>query len=214
MSTYDIQDVVDIHLQAFDGFFLASLGPRFLKQFYSAVIEDPTGITLVAVKDEEIYGFVAGTIKPSEFYRRLIIKRALSLFLASIVPILVNPRIIPRLVRGFSLPTQSARPEGWGTLQSLAVSPNAQHKGIGHLLVSEFLKVASARSLTKINLLTDKNNNDPVNHFYQRFGFYLGQSYVTPEGRWINEYVYDLDKLLLEPDPIHRSDSLKTKESN
>lgn len=194
MSTSDIQNIVDIHLQAFDGFFLTSLGPRFLKQFYSAVIEDPTGITLVAVKDEEIYGFVAGTIKPSEFYRRLIIKKAGSLFLASIIPILVNPRIIPRLVRGFSLPTQSARPEGWGTLQSLAVSPSAQHKGIGHLLVSAFLNESSLRGLAKINLLTDKHNNDLVNNFYMRFGFYLDQYFVTPEGRWINEYVYDLKK--------------------
>jgi hypothetical protein len=39
-----IEQVVDIHLQAFPNFFLSFLGPRFLREFYAFFLVDPLGI--------------------------------------------------------------------------------------------------------------------------------------------------------------------------
>lgn len=190
----DIKRVVEIHMNAFEGFFLTSLGPRFLAEFYSAAIEDPTGINLLAFDENNIYGFVVGTIKPTKFYGRLIISRSLKFFWISLPSIIRKPRIIPHLLRGFILPSEAARPEGWGTLLSIGVAKEGQHLGIGHLLITAFLKEAIQHGLKKVNLLTDKFNNEAVNNFYSQHGFHIDHSFATHEGRWMNEYVIDLAK--------------------
>jgi ribosomal protein S18 acetylase RimI-like enzyme len=77
---------------------------------------------------------------------------------------------------------------------SIAVHPNYQNKGIGKLLVQEFLGEIRRRGIQRVNLTTDKEKNDAVNVFYQRLGFQLTRSFVTPEGRWMNEYVITLSK--------------------
>jgi ribosomal protein S18 acetylase RimI-like enzyme len=192
MTKHDIKRVVEVHMNAFEGFFLSSLGPRFLAVFYSTLIDDPTGISLVAYDERDIYGFVVGTTKPSRFYWRLIVSRSINFLFASLPSIIRNPKILPHLLRGFLLPTGAARPEGWGTLLSLAVAREGQNLGIGHLLVINFISEAVKKGLKKINLLTDKYNNDIVNNFYYKHDFRIDRSFKTPEGRWMNEYVLDL----------------------
>lgn len=204
MTQSDVKRVVELHQNAFEGFFLTSLGSRFLTEIYSAIVEDPTGISLLAYDGQDIYGFAVGTTKPAKFYRRLIRKRLWKFFLASLAPIIRNPRILPHLVRGLSLPTEAARPEGWGTLLSIGVTREARNLGIGHLLVTAFLKESVQRGLKKVNLLTDKYHNDAVNNFYQHEGFQYDHSFVTAEGRWMNEYVIDL--------PVSWSSSSKRNE--
>lgn len=192
MTQSDLKRVVEIHQNAFEGFFLTSLGPRFLEEIYSATVEDPTGISLLARDGHDIYGFAIGTIKPAKYYRRLIKLRLWKLGFASLAPIIRHPRILPHLIRGFSLPTEAARPEGWGTLLSIGVAKEAQNLGIGHLLVTAFIKESVQRGLKKVNLQTDKYHNDAVINFYQREGFQYDHSFRTAEGRWMNEYVIDL----------------------
>lgn len=195
MAHSDVPRVTEIHRNAFAGFFLTSLGPRFLKVFYSAVIDDPTGISLLAYNDQDIFGFAVGTSRPKRFYRRLIIRRSLQFFWAALPSILASPRIVPHLIRGFFLPREAARPDGWGTLLSIGVAKEGQNLGIGHLLITSFLNEGKARGLRKINLLTDKEHNEKVNNFYLNNGFTVERSFKTHEGRWMNEYVIELPDL-------------------
>jgi GNAT superfamily N-acetyltransferase len=191
MTQADVKKVVEIHLNAFKGV-LTSLGSRFLTEFYSAVVEDPTGISLFAIDEQGIYGFAIGTIKPAQFYYRLIIKRTWKFFGATLPTIIRDPRILPHLLRGFLLPTIAAKPAGWGTLLFLAVAREGQNRGIGRLLITSFLDEGEQRGLKKINLLTYKYHNDAVNNFYRMEGFRVDHSFKTVEGRWMNEYVIDL----------------------
>jgi ribosomal protein S18 acetylase RimI-like enzyme len=160
--------------------------------FYSALIDDPAGISIIAINERDIIGFVVGTIKPSRFYTRLILSRSINFLIASLPSIVNNPKILPHLLRGLLLPAEAARPDGWGTLLSLAVAKEGQNLGTGHLLVINFIKEAEKKGLKKINLLTDKYDNDAVNNFYNKHNFRIDHSFKTPEGRWMNEYVLDL----------------------
>jgi ribosomal protein S18 acetylase RimI-like enzyme len=90
------------------------------------------------------------------------------------------------------MPQQADPGEGCGTLMSIAVLPETQGKGIGRKLVDAFLVEADRRGLKQVNLLTDKQDNNATNRFYQRYGFHVHRSYITPEGREINEYRIDL----------------------
>lgn len=71
---------------------------------------------------------------------------------------------------------------------SLAVSPDAQRSGVGRTLNHAFLEEASRRGAKRVLLTTDRIGNDSVNRFYEKEGFRISRTFVTPEGRQMNEY--------------------------
>jgi len=70
----DVKDIVKIHLDAFKGFFLSSLGPAFLTFYYSCFIKSDETVTMIADEDGVIYGFSAATKVCKGFNSRLIKK--------------------------------------------------------------------------------------------------------------------------------------------
>lgn len=188
----DVAAVVAMHLESFSGFFLSFLGPAFLRELYTATLADPSGIGLVAENGEDICGFVTGTSQPSGFYSRLARRRWWRFGWAAVGPVLKRPLIITRLFRAFSMPEQVTQEERRGTLMSIAVLPAHQGKGIGQALVREFIETATRRDLRRIDLTTDRTDNDATNRFYQNLGFTCQRTYTTPEGRAMNEYVIDV----------------------
>jgi ribosomal protein S18 acetylase RimI-like enzyme len=156
---------------------------------YVGILKDPAGIAYVYEDQGHLLGFVAGTSQPAGFYSRLLQRRWWRFGMASLVPILKNPLIVPRLLRAFQKPQDASDRPDVGTLMSIAVSPDSQGHGLGQALVRAFLGEAVGRGLKYVDLTTDKNNNDSVNQFYQRIGFRCSRTFVTSEGREMNEYV-------------------------
>jgi ribosomal protein S18 acetylase RimI-like enzyme len=196
MQPQDARDVVNIHLDSFENFFLSSLGSEFLRLFYTAILEDESGISIVCEMEGKVAGFVVGTDRPSGFYKRLISKNIFSFGLAALPTAIKNPGQFPRLVRSLQVPQQYQKPDKQANLMSLAVSPAAQKKGIGRALIEEFANQCSRRRVDIINLTTDAQNNDQVNSFYQKFGFVLSHEFTTVEGRKMNEYQLPVEKAL------------------
>jgi ribosomal protein S18 acetylase RimI-like enzyme len=192
MEMGDCAAVVSIHLRSFQGFFLTFLGHRFLKELYSGILADPTGIAFVCEDQGHILGFVAGTAEPAGFYQRLLRKCWWRFGLAALPAVIKKPSVCLRLFRAFSMPKQVTLEKGRGTLMSIAVAPDEQNRGIGRDLVNAFLQEAVQRGLHQVDLTTDKLNNDTVNSFYLRQGFVCLRSFTTPEGRQMNEYCIDL----------------------
>lgn len=192
MKMEHVKDVVDIHIQSFPGFFLSFLGRDFLSQLYCGILTDPSGIAFIAVDNERIIGFVAGTDQPAGFYERLLKKRWWRFAIASFPAIIKETSAFLRLIRAFSMPKLVSAEKGRGTLMSIAVLPSEQKKGLARPLVKAFLAESVKRGLRYVDLTTDKKNNELANHFYVRQGFSLLRSFTTPEGREMNEYIIDL----------------------
>jgi ribosomal protein S18 acetylase RimI-like enzyme len=193
MALSDVNEVVSVHLSSFQGFFLTFLGARFLGLLYSYIACSSDGAGYVVVDEEDgIIGFVCGSTEPSGFYRRFFKKEWLHIVLATLWPVVRNPGIVPRLVWRVLRPPQASTDPGTATLMSIAVLPEHQNKGLGKVLVQEFLSEMQRRGIQRVNLTTDKEGNDAGNAFYHRLGFRLARSFVTPEGRWMNEYVITL----------------------
>jgi ribosomal protein S18 acetylase RimI-like enzyme len=190
----DIDAVVEVHMIAFKGFFLTLLGASFLRELYKGILIDPSGFGFVA-EQNGVAGFVAGTCQPAGFYTRLIKTRLLRFAVAAIKPLLKNPRIIFRLFRALAMPAENARLEGYGLLMSLAVMPAYQGQKMGQALVQRFLDEAQNRGLRGVILTTDKLNNDGVNRFYQNLGFRISRSFITPENREMNEYLFEFQNI-------------------
>ena len=192
MTNNDIPVVVDVHRQGFTGFFLTFLGPTFLREFYTAALFDPSGINFVVERQDGVIGFIVGTEQPAGFYRRLLRQRWWRFGVASIPSLLRRPAILPRLLRAFAAPSAATQIAKCGTLMSIAVLPNTQSSGVGKMLVQAFLQEATRRGLHQVDLTTDRDHNESANHFYRKLGFVCVRSFVTPEGRAMNEYVIDL----------------------
>jgi hypothetical protein len=59
-----MQTLARLHLAAFPGFFLTSLGPGFLRLLYAGFAHEPDGICIAAEQQCVIVGFAEGTEKP------------------------------------------------------------------------------------------------------------------------------------------------------
>ncbi|OGP64893.1 MAG: hypothetical protein A2169_13280 [Deltaproteobacteria bacterium RBG_13_47_9] len=195
ISAEHIEQTVEIHIQAFPGFFLTFLGPRFLKAFYSSFTEDRAGIGFVAkdCKTKEVIGVVVGPLIPDGYFKRLLKRRWWSFCLASIDSVLRRPATVKRLF--LALFYRGEPPPGTqrSLLSSIAVSPKAQGRGIGRALVERWVEEVKRRGYAGCYLTTDANDNDKINSFYQKLGWKIESTYTTPEGRLMNRYILDLN---------------------
>lgn len=191
----DVAIITKIHLASFQGFFLSYLGAGFLLEFYESIRVDSSGIFFVyRTPDGSVAGSVAGTDQISDFYKRLIRKRWWRFGWAATPAFLKKPSILPRLLRAFTLPCEPLPAPKCGTLMSIGIDPKYQGRGYGRELVNAFLNEAVGRGCEYVNLTTDAICKDAVNAFYRHMGFDLFRSYITPEGRKMNEYLIKLSK--------------------
>jgi GNAT superfamily N-acetyltransferase len=185
--------IVEMHLRAFPGFFLVFLGPGFLREFYTGLLLDLTGIMFGAFEGDRLVGFVAGTVEPAGLYSRLIRRRKVRFALAAMKPLVRRPTILLRLWRALRKPAESrALGEKTALLMSIAVDPSEQNRRAGEELLEAFCEECARRGNQRVCLTTDRDGNDLVNRFYARRGFVVTRTFVTPEGRAMNEYTRNL----------------------
>lgn len=186
----EIHDVVALHVAAFAGFYLTALGPGFLKQYYRKVIEYPGGLCLGAFDGAQLLGAVAGFINPPKFYASLRADR-LQLAFTALPALAADPRKAARFLRNYRSAGIAARlhsREATAELASLGVHPTFAGRGIGERLVRLFISEARECGALTVTLTTDANENDAVNHFYQKLGFHLERHFEPQPGRVLNEY--------------------------
>lgn len=198
MTASEFNEVVDVHLRSFPAFFLSQLGPQFLRCLYREVLKDPSGISFVYRDGGTVQGFAVGTSQPRGLYGRLLRKSWHRFALASIVPVLRDPRIVPRLMNAFGKRDEEPPDQSCGLLMSIAVDPRIQANGIGVALVQAFLAECRCRGLSSVHLTTDCFENNRVNRFYQKLGFTIARTITTRQGREMNEY-----RIALSRTPVH-----------
>jgi ribosomal protein S18 acetylase RimI-like enzyme len=193
IKTAHIQQVVNIHMQAFTGFFLTFLGPMFLNEFYNSFTSDPAGIGFVGEDSEngDVLGVIVGPLIPDGYFKRLLKRRWWAFCLASVTAVLKRPSVIRRLFRALFYRGQLPPGPQRALLSSVAVSPQAQNRGIGKALVKRWVDEVKRRGSSGCFLTTDAHDNDKINRFYQRLGWQVKSTYTTPEGRVMNRYVLD-----------------------
>lgn len=200
-----LHDIVAIHLLAFKGFFLESLGSHFLKELYRGFISDSSGVCLVVIDGTRVVGFVAGTTQPEEFYQRLLRRRWYAFLLAgatsmALHPIRVGKKFLTALHYRGEKPTDVPNA---ALLSSIGVAPSGMGKGIGRILVQAFCERAKTSGARSVFLTTDRDKNDAVNEFYRSNGFDLHGTFLKERSRWMNLYV----RLLFDAQPANQDSS-------
>lgn len=165
----DVCEIVSIHKSAFKGFFLTSLGDRFLTVYYSCFIKSNETIILCAEEEGELLGFSAATKECKGFNGRLIKANVLTFMMVGLRLLLANPPALLRLVKNFTKKSDEVEDtENYGELYSIGVNVNAQGKGIGKALLAETEK---QMGIEKLSLTTDYYNNESTIAFYQKCGY-------------------------------------------
>lgn len=186
-----INDIVEIHLETFKGFFLTFMGRGFLRQMYSSYCTHEMSDILVAFESNGApVGFVAYSGNMSGLYKHMIKTRLIPFAWFSAAAFFRRPAAFMRIVRAFLKPGESKRKENYVELASIGVDPAIKSKGVGSLLIDALKKEVDFSEYAYISLETDAVDNDGANHFYQKNGFVLEREYETHEGRKMNEYRY------------------------
>ena len=188
-----VKEISKIHVLTFKGFFLTFLGEEFLSYLYRGFIEHDASGILGAFSDEgELIGFLAYSSDISSFYRYLLKKYIIRFIYYSLLAVLRKPKILFRLIRALTYPEASSRKVAYMELASIGVLPSQNNRNVGTSLIDELKKIAATRHVAYIKLETDRLNNSNVNAFYLKNGFVCHHSYITHEGRSMNEYRFNL----------------------
>jgi ribosomal protein S18 acetylase RimI-like enzyme len=193
-NLFHLDAIVQIHLASFEGFFLESMGKRFLKELYRGFLVEPSGLCLVAIDRKDVVGFVVGTTQPEGFFRRLLRRRWLAFVSAGTTSLILHPIPVGKKFLS-ALRYRGERPADVPNatlLSSIGVVPSGMGRGIGKILITSFCERAQLSGASTVFLTTDRDENDAVNQFYISNGFKLHRSFLRERGRWMNLYVRSL----------------------
>ncbi|WP_445425010.1 GNAT family N-acetyltransferase [Alishewanella sp. HL-SH06] len=182
----DIDSVVILHIKAFEGFFLTSLGKSFLRKLYQAFLFEESGVFRVITDDDgNIIGFAAGTTSPDLFFSSLRKKKWLSFLISSIPGVLNQPiKVLRKLYHAmFYKGDKPAELLSSALLSSIAVLPEMTGKSLGKELLLDFEKQVKSMNVASLYLTTDKFGNDSVVAFYTKTGYQIESDFTQPNGR-------------------------------
>lgn len=189
----DVDAIVKIHLDAFKGFFLTSLGSAFLKFYYSCFVCSNETVTMVAEENDVIYGFSASSKCCKGFNSRLIKSNLFAFGLLSLKLLFSRPSSLLRLVRNLTKKGDGVQDnEDYAELYSIGVSRTAQGKGVGKRLLAASEFVMKEEGVVYVSLTTDYDNNNQAVGFYNSMGYKTLYEFVT----YPNRKMYRLIKKL------------------
>ena len=190
-----IGELAKLHKKAFPDFFLTQLGLPFLRTLYRGYLDDPESGIIVAVENRKLAGFVAYSNDYPRFYKGLVKKKIIQFVWCSFLAALRHPSFTKRLLGALKKSEAVEKKEKYVELASICVDPETEGKGIGTKLVNRLKKQVDFDIYSYINLETDADHNDKANGFYVKNGFTLYRTYMTNEGRRMNEYRYSQETL-------------------
>lgn len=189
LSEHDAKAIALLHQQAFEGFFLSSLGLRFLVAFYRSVLQHPQGLGFGFFSGNTLIGFSIGAQQNSGFYTA-VLKSNWHRLLWSALPQLLDPSKTFRLLRSFT-GSKNTPFTNVPVLLSICVNKNEESKGVGAQLLQVFEKDLVKLGHKSLILCTDTHHNDSVNRFYQKNKYTFVKSFFQGK-REMNLYYKQL----------------------
>jgi ribosomal protein S18 acetylase RimI-like enzyme len=194
-TTVDIPQIVNIHMNAFEGFFLTSLGRSFLSFYYKAFIKSKDGVVLCAVLDNNVCGFAAATKQCKGYNSNLIKANLISFVCLSVRLLFTKPSALIRLVKNISKKSDVIDdPEDYAELYSIGIKDSVQGKGIGKKLLATIEKRLKCEGVEKISLTTDFYKNDSTIAFYRTMGYKTLYEFTSYPNRRMYRFIKYLNK--------------------
>lgn len=192
-SIKDIESVVVIHCNAFNGFFLTSLGGDFLRFYYSVFVKSNETIMLVVEEKGKVIGFSAATMNCKGFNSRLIKSNLFAFGRLSLKLQFKNPKAFLRLVRNLTKKSSEVEDnEEYAELYSIGVDKNQQGRGIGKILLGKTEAILRQMGVDRVSLTTDYDNNESAVSFYHSMGYETLYEFVAYPNRKMYRFIKSL----------------------
>lgn len=163
----DVPAMAALHAQVMTKAFLPQLGEGFLRQLFTALVDDPDAPTLVADQNGAVIGYTSGVVSMRAFRRRFVLRRGVPAALAA-APRLARPRVLKQAAELFAYPEQTAGlPEAEHTL--IGVRPRTA-PGLGLALTKEALSALCDRGVREIKCYVAAENKT-MQRVLWRMGF-------------------------------------------
>jgi len=184
-------EIVQIHLQAFEGFFLTSLGAAFLEVYYKATLNSKNGLIVVALNEQNtIIGFAQGTVLSAGFHKELLVNNIFKFLFSIRYLILKKPLVLMHLYKNLRKKSPLAHDKGnYAELLSFAIHPDHKGKGIGKSLILAFENAIKNNGATELTLTTDYSANDNVVSFYKNMDYNVFYEFVTYPNRKMYKFI-------------------------
>jgi ribosomal protein S18 acetylase RimI-like enzyme len=187
--------IAAIHLVAFDGFFLSELGSNFLKMYYNSIRKNKRGILLGCYENKQLLGFCAATSFSAGFNSYLIKKNIIPFSIIGLKLLLSKPKALIRLLRNFTKSDATIVDDGkYAELLSIGVSPSAQGKGVGRILLTTLEEHLKEKHVEQLSLTTDFFDNEKTLRFYKGMNYEVMCEFIA----YPNRKMYRLIKKLLK----------------
>ena len=178
----DIKQVVEIHKDAFKGFFLTSLGDDFLSLYYTSLRKHPAGLLYGYYETDILKGFSAATLRSKGFHKDLIKKNFLNFTQFGIKFLFTNITTLRRLLKNLSKNENSSEITDNGQyaeLLSIGILSSIQGQGIGRKLIEELEIIIKQNQINKLSLTTDFYSNEKAIKFYNSLGYEVYYDFTT-----------------------------------
>ncbi|KAF1298823.1 hypothetical protein BAU15_14160 [Enterococcus sp. JM4C] len=173
----DLDEIVKLHCELFDNYFLKNLGHKLIYKYYLAYYKDEGTIFLKASQSNKIVGFVLTTSNYSEIIHRFYRDHVLELAMKIIWETLKLNKIIflglkSRIINMFSSSNKQNEEvkEEEDCLLSIAVKKELRGKSVAKLLVDNVEEVLLSKDVRAYSLSV-KKDNPRAKHFYEKLGF-------------------------------------------
>lgn len=181
----EIPAVVRVHDDAFKGFFLTTLGDRFLEVYYRSVSRHKNGVLLGFYKERRLSGFCAATRLSRGFNSSLVRENWRAYAFVALRLLVGRPGAIVRLVKNFTKGNPGVKDDGaYGELLSIGVAKEAQGTGAGKNMLRALETRLRESGVDRLSLTTDYYDNEQAVGFYKSQGYEVMYDFVTyPERR-------------------------------
>lgn len=186
-SKTDNKYLAQLHISVFPGFFLSTLGEKFLTTYYKVVLRHPETICLFAEDDNaNICGYVLGRINAKGYLKR-IVKSAPWVFIWEAIKLFfTRPRALFRLINNLDKKRDDSKvrdEQDYAEIGLIGVLPQYKGQGIGHQLFNEFVEILKNNGVEKISLTTDADDNVNTLTAYKAWGFEVYYTFVSYPNR-------------------------------
>ena len=179
----------EMHRTSIRAGFISSLGGMFLRQIYAAIPSCPAGFGYVwEAEDGGVLGFIACADSIGRLYRQALLRRGVLMALP-LIRFILRPSVIKRIWQTLRYPADIGRDLPPAEILSVAVSPEAQGRGIGKALVQAALAEFARRGIERVKVGVGADM-DRANSFYRRCGFELS---LTREHHGLPMNIYTID---------------------
>lgn len=176
-----VDDIAELHIEAFEGYFLSNLGVKFLRKYYMAFAFDSQSDIFVAKNNKEISCFIVFSKDPQRVIKSVVKKNLFYLFSVVIKKFFVLDfgffldviKKIKNIVANiFTKKIKHARGSCHIRLLSIATKSSARGSGLTSQLLNFSITSLSSSEFKSVGLSVFSKNTAAI-RFYLKHEFYL-----------------------------------------